>query len=82
MLGFQIMQLRHIFRIQDGHQPADFGQCFSFDLDWPESCNTTFHGLSRAASPFLMLVLQLGHMSGQFPRKKLSVAILSRSNLD
>ena len=45
----------------------DFGQYLTFHLDWLESCNTTLGGMSRAASPFLILVLQLGHHNPIWP---------------
>ena len=53
-------------------QPSDldFGKIFNFESRWTrESSNTTCYGLSRAAEPFLKLVLQSGHHNPRWPPK-------------
>ena len=65
LLGCQMVQLDPFSESKMAAIQRDFGQYLTLDL---ESCNTTFYGLSRAASPFLTLVLQLGHQNPTWPQ--------------
>ena len=65
LLGCQMVQLDHFLESKMAANQRDFSQYLTFDLDWLESC--TFYRLSRAASPFQTLVLQLGHHNPPWP---------------
>ena len=67
LLGCQNVQLDPFTKSKMAASQHGFGQCLTFYLYWLESCNITFYWLLRAASTFLMLVLQLGNQNPTWP---------------